>query len=207
MSGRVGGHSSHRLGGKGGRGGEGGEGGERGGGSVVARLSISCFGCMLGLCLRVVMGSLQQALGQAFNGMSMGRPWKAQRTGWASSSSGSSSSLSGAEPSSVASAAETDASLSSETHRTGSGSSADTDASLSSVTQRSGSGSAADAGARQISLPQRWWRTKCAFVLQEQQDLGDKAMKFRDAFAKERNMFHGWMKAFRILAHVIKDRR
>ena len=131
----------------------------------------------LGLCLRVVMGSLQQALGQAFNGMSMGRPWKAQRTGWASSRSGSSSSLSGAEPSSVASAAETDASLSAETHCTGSGSSADTVARLSSPSQRG-------------------WRAKCSFVLREQIDRGGNAIKFRDAFAEEHHHVYGWKRAF-----------
>ena len=175
-----------------------GRGGERGG--MVSRCTFvhySCFGSSLGFCLRVVMGSLQQALGQAFNGMSMGRPWKAQRTGWASSRSGSSCSLSGAEPSSVASAAETDASLTSVTHRTGSGLSADTDASLSEVlTQRSGSGSPADTGGRLTSLSQRWLRGRRGFALKEQIDFGDKCMKFRDAFAKEHSRLRGWRTAF-----------
>ena len=42
----------------------------------------------------------QHVLGQAFNALAMGRSPRAQRVAWASSQSGSSGSLSGAEPSS-----------------------------------------------------------------------------------------------------------
>ena len=127
----------------------------------------------------VEMGSWLQMVGQAFNALTMGRSSRADRIAWARSMSGSSGSLSGAEPScEELSATET------------------------CVLKKTGG---ADASPR--SGPQHLVRQRTQYSLQEQKDLGAEACKFRDEFFEEHGRMYGWLKAFlRQRLHIDDDR-
>ena len=123
-----------------------------------------------------------QVLGQSFNALAMGRTPRPQKVAWASGRSGSSGSLSGAEPSSeelVARGVTVSGEGADASRREG------TDASLCSE--------------HRIRLKKR-------YLVPEAQSLGAEACTFRDAFYEARATRQGWIRAFlRDRFHVDDD--
>ena len=136
------------------------------------------------------MGSWVQVVGQAFNALTLGRAARVERLAWASSQSGSSGSLSGAEPSTGESACDSQ-------HVSGLG------ASPGGSKQDAGQGASpgnskqvSGLGASPASATKRLARQRMQYLLSNQQELGREACEFRDSFFKESGSMYGWVCAF-----------
>ena len=110
-----------------------------------------------------LMSGLEELLGQAFHSAVAGGASARRPLAWGSSRSGSSASLSGADPSSDEIAVKGTA---------------------------SGSDASRSKGAPYLL------RHRHRYALSEQQDLGDEACRFRDAFFESRGTMRGWLKDF-----------
>ena len=123
-----------------------------------------------------LMSGLEELLGQAFHSAVAGGASARRPLAWGSSRSGSSASLSGADPSSDEIAVK-------------------------------GTASGSDAS-RSKAAP---WKRSCTlrprhrYALSEQQDLGDEACRFRDAFFESRGTMRGWLKDFLVQRFLLHD--
>ena len=124
------------------------------------------------------MGSWVQVVGQAFNALTLGKAPRVERHAWVSSQSGSSGSLSGAEPSSVEPSGESPAA-------------------------RPPQGS----GESPASATKRLARQRMQYSLPDQKELGHEACEFRDAYFAEVGSRYGWVGAFLAQRCHIDDMR
>ena len=119
---------------------------------------------------------LEELLGQAFHSAVAGGASARRPLAWGSSRSGSSASLSGADPSSDEIAVQ--------------GTASGSDASRSKAAP----------GKRSCTL-----RPRHRYALSDQQDLGDEACRFRDAFFESRGTMWGWLKDFLLQRFPVHD--